>query len=269
MSYDLKDQVAVVTGAGGILIREMAYWLAERGAHVVLINRSPAKIEAVQETIRQVGGSSSVHACDVTDPEGLAAIAEAVEASHGRVDILINGAGGNAPGATAFGDHTFFSLPPEDMQRVMTVNFQGTVLPCQIFGQMMTRQESGCIINISSMSGLQPLTRVVGYSAAKASINNFTQWLAVHMAQEYTPAIRVNAIAPGFFETEQNSFLLRAEDGSLSARGQTIVDHTPAGRFGTPKELLSTLEWLLHPGSGFVTGTVVPVDGGFSAFSGV
>lgn len=269
MSYNLNGQVAVVTGAGGILIREMAKNLAQKGAHVALVNRSAGKIEALHKQINEAGGLSSVHPCDVTDQDGLKSIRSKLESTHGRVDILINGAGGNSPGATAFGDHTFFTLPPEDMQKVMTVNFQGTVLPCQIFGKLMTQQKSGSILNISSMSGFQPLTRVVGYSAAKAAINNFTQWLAVHMAQEYSPAIRVNAIAPGFFETEQNKFLLRNEDLTLSARGQTIVDHTPAGRFGEPGELLSTLEWLVHPGSGFVTGTVIPVDGGFSAFSGV
>lgn len=265
-----SDNVAVITGAGGILIRDMAKALAERGAHAALLNRSSEKIERLQKEIEEAGGSASVHPCDVTDPEAVASVGEDVKVQFGRTDILINGAGGNRPGATAFGERTFFDLPAEDLKGVMDVNLQGSITPCQVFGKIMAEQKSGIIINISSMSGLQPLTRVVGYSAAKAAINNFTQWLAVHMAQEYSPMIRVNAIAPGFFETEQNKFLLRnQEDGNLSDRGQTIVDHTPTGRFGTPEDLISTLLWLVDPGTAFVTGAVIPVDGGFAAFSGV
>ncbi len=269
-AIDLKGQVAVVTGAGGILIRGMGKALAARGAHVALLNLTREKIEALRAEIESDGGAASVHPCDVTDPDAVREAGEAIRAAHGRADILINGAGGNAPGATASGDRSFFDLPPEDLRKVVDVNLLGTILPCQTFGRIMADRGRGSIINISSMNGFQPLTRVVGYSAAKAAVNNFTQWLAVHMARTYDPGIRVNAIAPGFFETAQNKFILRnEEDGSLSDRGRTIVDHTPAGRFGMPEDLLTTLLWLVHPGSSFVTGAVVPVDGGFSAFSGV
>jgi NAD(P)-dependent dehydrogenase (short-subunit alcohol dehydrogenase family) len=190
--------------------------------------------------------------------------------SYGRVDILINGAGGNRKEASTSPEMSFFDMPADALKFVMDLNLLGTIFPTQIFGRIMARQKQGVILNISSMNSFRPLTKIIGYSAAKAAINNVTQWLAVHLAQNYSPGIRVNAIAPGFFETAQNKFLLRDEKtGELTARGQQIVGHTPMGRFGVPEDLMGTLIWLVSPASKFVTGIVVPVDGGFSAYSGV
>jgi NAD(P)-dependent dehydrogenase (short-subunit alcohol dehydrogenase family) len=188
----------------------------------------------------------------------------------GRVDGLINGAGGNSPGATARPDLSFFDLPEDALRYVFDLNLLGTILPTQVFGRRMAEQQEGVILNVSSMSAMRPLTRVVGYSAAKAGINSFTYWLAVHLAQEYDPRLRVNAVAPGFFVTEQNRALLtNPETGELTPRGQSIIAHTPMKRFGEPEDLLGAVLWLLSPASSFVTGIVVPVDGGFSAFGGV
>jgi NAD(P)-dependent dehydrogenase (short-subunit alcohol dehydrogenase family) len=186
------------------------------------------------------------------------------------VDILINGAGGNKKEATTSPDLSFFDLPADAVQWVFNLNFIGTLLPCQVFGKVMAEREEGIILNVSSMNAFRPLTRIPAYSAAKAAVSNFTQWLAVHISQEYSPNIRVNAIAPGFFLTEQNRFLLTDEEtGELTPRGRTIIDHTPMGRFGHPDDLIGTVLWLLSPGAAFVHGVVVPVDGGFSAFGGV
>jgi len=268
--FDLKDQVAVVTGANGVLISAMAKELAKQGCNVALLSRNADKLKTLTADIESAGGTALAIAGDVTSQESLEAAANIVMEKWGRVDLLVNGAGGNHPDATAMpGKNTFFDLAPEAFKFVMELNLIGTVLPCQIFGKIMKDQQSGNIINISSMTAFKPLTRVVGYAAAKASVNNFTEWLAVYMAQEVSPAIRVNAIAPGFFLTEQNRFLLTNEDGSLTARGQTIIDHTPQARYGEPEDLLSTLVWLASSGTKFITGIVVPVDGGFQAFSGV
>jgi NAD(P)-dependent dehydrogenase (short-subunit alcohol dehydrogenase family) len=204
------------------------------------------------------------------DKANIEVVAGEVIAEFGQVDILINGAGGNKPQATTNQDLKFFDLPADAFRWVFDLNMLGTILPTQVFAKMMAEQGSGIILNISSMNAFRPLTRIPAYSAAKAGVSNFTQWLAVHMAQEYSPAIRVNAIAPGFFLTEQNRFLLtEKETGELTARGQTIIQHTPMGRFGTPDDLVGTVLWLVSPASAFVTGIVVPIDGGFSAFSGV
>ncbi len=193
-----------------------------------------------------------------------------IEERLGPADILVNAAGGNHPQATISPDLSFFDLDASAFEQVTHLNLQGTLLSCQVFGRGMAGRGSGCIVNIASMSALRPLTRVVAYSAAKAAVTNFTQWLAVHLAQEYSPRIRVNALAPGFFLTEQNRFLLTDPNtNTLTTRGQAIIDHTPAGRLGTPEELAGTLLWLVSPASAFVTGTIIPVDGGFSAFSGV
>lgn len=268
--FDLKDQIAVVTGANGVLISAMAKELAKQGCKVALLSRNADKLKNLSTDIESAGGTAMAIAGDVTSQKSLEEAAETVKDKWGRVDLLINGAGGNHPDATAMpGKNSFFDLAPEAFKFVTELNLIGTVLPCQIFGKMMKEQKSGNIINISSMTAFKPLTRVVGYAAAKAAVNNFTEWLAVYMAQEVTPEIRVNAIAPGFFLTEQNRFLLTNEDGSLTDRGQTIIDHTPQGRYGEPEDLLSTLVWLASSGSKFITGIVVPVDGGFQAFSGV
>lgn len=266
--FDIQGQVIVITGATGVLAGAMAEELGRRGAKVALLSRSADKLEIRAEAIRAAGGEALVVPCDVTDPEQVQAAADAVVKAWGTVDILINGAGGNHPDATT-GKKPFFGLPPDALRFVVDLNLVGTVLPCQIFGKILAEKKEGVILNLSSMSAFKPLTRVFGYSAAKSAINSFTEWLSVHMATEYSPAIRVNALAPGFFLTEQNRFLLTTEDGGMTPRGQSILDHTPQGRFGEPDDLFSTMVWLISPGARFVTGTVVAVDGGFNAFGGV
>jgi NAD(P)-dependent dehydrogenase (short-subunit alcohol dehydrogenase family) len=215
-------------------------------------------------------GCAIVVYADVLKPETLREAEEAIRAEFGPVDTLINAAGGNSPRATTTSELSFFDLPEDGLRFVFDLNIVGTILPCQVFGRGMAERGEGIILNVSSMCAFAPLTRVPAYSAAKAGISNFTQWLAVHFAQEYSPSIRVNAIAPGFFLTSQNRYLLTDEEtGELTGRGQTIIDHTPMDRFGDPEDLLGAVLWLLSPASGFVTGTVVAIDGGFSAFSGV
>ena len=268
--FDLAGRVAVLTGAGGVLIADMARELGRRGAKVVATNRSLPKAEAVAADIRAAGGEAIALALDVTDRAALEAVAKEVRARYGRVDFLVNGAGGNRKEATPAPGQPFFDIPAEALRAVVDLNLFGTVLPCQVFGRVMAEQKAGAIINLSSMSGMRPISRVGGYGAAKAAIDNFTQWLAVHLAQTCSPNIRVNAIAPGFFLTEQNRFLLTNEaDGSLTARGQQVIAHTPMARFGSPGDLLGALVWLLSPSASFVTGVVLPVDGGFAACTGV
>ena len=211
----------------------------------------------------------AVHA-DVLDPESLRQAAQIIQEKFGVVDSLVNAAGGNHPKATTTADHSFFDLPPDALRWVFDLNILGTMLPSQVFGKIMAEKGEGIILNVSSMNAFRPLTRIPAYSAAKAGVSNFTQWLAVHMAQVYSPRIRVNAIAPGFFLTQQNQFLLKDEkSGELTARGKSIVDHTPMARFGQAEDLFGAVLWLLSPASAFVTGVVVPIDGGFSAYSGV
>ncbi len=207
---------------------------------------------------------------DVLKPDTLEQARQVILDSFGGIDGLVNAAGGNKPEATTSPERSFFDLPEEALRFVVELNLLGTILPSQVFGKHMAEKGEGVILNVSSMNALRPLTRVLGYSAAKAGVTNFTQWLAVHLAQEYSPRIRVNAIAPGFFLTEQNRYLLLdRETGELTKRGQAIISHTPMARFGQPEDLFGAVFWLLSPASAFVTGIVVPVDGGFSAFSGV
>ncbi len=268
--FDIRDQVAFLTGAGGVLIGGLAQALGRRGARVVVADRSPDRAAAVVAAIQQDGGEAMAVTADVLDSASMQRAADQVRRCWGRVDMLVNGAGGNQPEATTGPTRTFFDLPPEALRQVMDLNLMGSVIPSQVVGRWMAERGEGVILNVSSMNAYRPLTRIVGYSAAKAAINNFTQWLAVHLAQTCSPRIRVNALAPGFFLTEQNRFLLtKAEDGSLTERGQQILAHTPMGRFGQPDDIVGTALWLLSPAAAFVTGVVVPVDGGFSAYSGV
>jgi NAD(P)-dependent dehydrogenase (short-subunit alcohol dehydrogenase family) len=269
--FDLTGKVAVVTGGSGALGAAMCQGLAAAGATVVVLARRETQVTAVVNAITAANGKAWGLSADVLDTAGLAAACEQILEVEGRIDILVNGAGGNKPEATAIpGQRSFFDLPREALEWVTDLNWMGTVLPCQVFGRVMTEQKSGVIVNISSMASFTPLTRVVAYAGAKAAINNFTQWLAVYMAREHHPAIRVNAIAPGFFLGDQNRFLLIDEKtGELTPRGQQIISHTPMGRFGEPEDLTGTLLWLASDASRFVTGIVVPVDGGFSAYTGV
>jgi NAD(P)-dependent dehydrogenase (short-subunit alcohol dehydrogenase family) len=265
--FDLTGQTAVVTGGCGVLCFAIARGLADAGAQVALLDR---QAERGQECACEIGEHAVAFYADVLDRTSLDAAAQQVVQALGPVSILVNCAGGNREDATTSEAMTFFDLPTPALESVFNLNFMGTLLPSQVFGRQMAAQKSGVILNISSMSAIRPLTRVVAYSAAKAAIVNFTQWLAVYMAQEYTPNVRVNAIAPGFFQTQQNRFLLHDQQtGELTERGRLILDHSPVGRFGTPEDLIGTVLWLVSPASAFVTGIVVPVDGGFSAFAGV
>jgi NAD(P)-dependent dehydrogenase (short-subunit alcohol dehydrogenase family) len=268
--YDFTGRTIVVTGGTGTLGSEIACTLAELGAKVAIVDHSPKMAERRIHRFELCGRQAIVVYGEVLDPEILKQTAAQIMKEFGRIDYLVNGAGGNKPQATTSADLSFFDLPPDALRFVFDLNIMGTFLPSQIFGQYIAEQNEGVILNISSMNAFRPLTRIPAYSAAKAGVSNFTQWLAVHMAQEYSPRIRVNAIAPGFFLTDQNRFLLTNEKtGKLTERGQAIIEHTPAGRFGDPKDILGTVVWLLSPASAFVTGIVVPIDGGFSAFSGV
>jgi NAD(P)-dependent dehydrogenase (short-subunit alcohol dehydrogenase family) len=269
--YDLSDCTVVVTGGAGVLGSEIACALVGCNANVVILDRDLELAEKVIERFPKMVKGRAVRVFgDVLNVEALQQANETVKAEFGRVDILINAAGGNHPSATTSADLSFFDLPLDGFRRVSDLNLLGTILPCQVFGRGMAERKQGVILNVSSMNAIRPLTRIPAYSAAKAAVTNFTQWLAVHMAQNYSPQIRVNAIAPGFFLTEQNRFLLtEKESGALTARGSTILAHTPMGRFGTPQDLLGATLWLISPAAAFVTGTVIPIDGGFSAFSGV
>ena len=271
--YDMTGHTVVITGGAGILGSEMACALVGCRANVAILDRDQTLIEHLIHRIEQipgdVGRAIGVYG-DVLDRKTLVEAAKIIEDKFGQVDALINAAGGNRPTATTSRDLSFFDLPEDALRFVFDLNLLGTLLPCQVFGKSMATRGEGSILNISSMNAFRPLTRTPAYAAAKAGVSNFTQWLAVHMAQEYSPRIRVNAIAPGFFITEQNRYLLTdKETGALTERGGAIIAHTPMKRFGLPEDLIGTVLWLLSPLSAFVTGIVVPIDGGFSAYSGV
>jgi NAD(P)-dependent dehydrogenase (short-subunit alcohol dehydrogenase family) len=267
--FSLDGQVAVVTGGTGVLGGVMARGLARAGAKVGVLGRRRDHAEAVVQAIAGDGGEALALSADVLDRKQLEAARETLIEQWGRLDVLVNAAGGNMPTATLAPGASFFDLPVEGMEPVIALNLHGTLLPSQVFGEAMARAGQGVIVNISSMAAQRALTRVVGYGIAKAGVENATRWLAVELARSFGTGLRVNAIAPGFFIGDQNRELLLNPDGSLTPRGQLIIDHTPAGRFGEPEELISTLIWLCSPGARFVNGIVVPVDGGFSAFSGV
>ncbi len=267
--FSIENKVAVITGGTGVLGSVMAKGMADAGAHVIIVGRRIDAGEKVVGEIQKAGGKATFFQADVLNKEELQKVKTQILLTTGTIDILINGAGGNMPGATIPPDKTFFDLDTKAFQQVVDLNLLGTVLPSQIFGEVMAANKKGIIINISSMSAFRPITRVVGYSAAKAAIDNFTQWLAVELAKKVGQGIRVNAIAPGFFITEQNRALLTNADGTLTARGNAVINQTPFGRFGEADELVGTLLWLCSDASKFVTGVVVPVDGGFNAFCGV
>jgi NAD(P)-dependent dehydrogenase (short-subunit alcohol dehydrogenase family) len=268
--FDFADRTIAITGGAGILGGSVACGLVELGANVAIIDRDPSLADRLLDRMEKGSGRGKVFYGDVLDQTSLEAAIAAIHAEFGPTDTLINAAGGNYPGATTGIDQSFFDLPADALGKVFDLNLIGTILPSQVFGKSMADQGQGNILNFSSMSAIRPLTRIPAYSAAKSGVSNFTQWLAVHMAQEYSPKIRVNALAPGFFLTQQNQFLLTDEStGELTERGQQIIDHTPLGRFGQPEDLLGTVAWLLSDSACFVTGIVVPVDGGFSAYGGV
>ena len=268
--FGLSQKVAVVTGGGGVLCGSMCRALAYAGAQVIVVDLLEPAARKVAGEIASSGGLAIPWQADALDRGSLEKVCAGVVEKLKRVDILINGAGGNKAQATTSPELSFFDLPQDAFQWVFNLNFTATLLASQVFGKVMARQGEGAILNISSMNSFRPLTRVPAYSAAKAAVSNFTQWLAVHLSQNYSPQIRVNALAPGFFLTEQNRYLLtEKETGNLTARGKSIINHTPMNRFGTPEDLIGAVLWLLSPAGAFVHGAVIPIDGGFSAYSGV
>jgi NAD(P)-dependent dehydrogenase (short-subunit alcohol dehydrogenase family) len=268
--YDFTGLVVAVTGGAGVLGSEIARALAGCGAQVAILDLNIEPAKPLVDSLGEHGKQISLHQCDVLNRDSIAQAAQDVKSRMSKVDCLINGAGGNKPAATTSPELKFFDLPADALRWVFDLNILGTMLPSQAFGKIMADQGYGTILNISSMNAFRPLTRIPAYSGAKAAVSNFTQWLAVHMAQEYSPKIRVNAVAPGFFLTNQNRFLLTdKETGALTKRGNQIIAHTPMARFGEPKDLFGAVLWLLSPASEFVTGIVIPIDGGFSAYSGV
>lgn len=269
-SFDFSGRTIVISGGAGVLGGEMACALVRSGANVAILDRDLSRTDPLKQRVEKGPGCGDFVKANVLEKESLLEAMDHIQVRFGKVYGLINAAGGNDPQATTGPDICFFDLPEEAVKHVVNLNLVGTILASQVFGRMMADVGEGVIINISSMAAYRPLTRTIAYSASKAAVSNFTHWLAVHMASEYSPKIRVNAIAPGFFHTSQNHYLLYDEaHGALTPRGKTIIDHTPMKRFGNPDDLLGVLLWLLSPGSEFVTGAVIPVDGGFSAFSGV
>jgi NAD(P)-dependent dehydrogenase (short-subunit alcohol dehydrogenase family) len=270
-TIDLSGKTAVVTGATGTLFSAVSRALAQAGANVALLATTEEKTRTLATDINLGRGGKAVgFAVDVVQRDSLQVVSEKIMAEFGRVDILINGAGGNSPQALATATQSFFDLPEEALRSVLDLNLLGSLFPAQVFGKIMAEQGEGVILNVSSMATYRAITRVIAYGAAKTAINNFTQWLAVYFAHNFSPNIRVNAIAPGFFIANQNRALLIDEQtGALTERGQKIIDHTPMKRFGQADDLVGTVLWLVSDASRFVTGIVVPVDGGFNVYSGV
>jgi NAD(P)-dependent dehydrogenase (short-subunit alcohol dehydrogenase family) len=268
--FRLDGKTAVLTGGGGILAAAMGEVLGKAGASVILCDLFLDKAEANASRLCDMGIEAKAREMDVMKPEAIREVASDIFADKGRVDVLVNAAGGNQKAATTSDEQSFFDMDMDPLQKVISLNlFGGAIIPCQVFGEKMKdQQEGGSIINLSSMSALTPLTRVPGYSVAKAAVSSFTMWMAVHFAQEYNPKLRVNALAPGFFLTEQNRFLLTDEKtGDLTPRGKAVIDHTPMGVFGDPSDLNGATLWLASEASRFVTGSVVVIDGGFSVFT--
>lgn len=267
--FNLEGKVAVLTGGGGILAGEMAKGFLNAGAQTILLDINEDNLNKKVESLKTISNNVAGFKCNVLEEESIQKVHDAIINKFGRVDILINAAGGNMAGATIGLDQSIFDLQIDQFKKVTDLNLNGTVLPSLIFGKTMSLQKSGSIINISSMAVSRAITRVVGYSAAKAAIDNFTRWMAVELASKFGSGIRVNAIAPGFLLTEQNRTLLTNEDGSLTDRGKTIINLTPFKRFGEPEELIGTVLFLAGDAAKFVTGAIIPIDGGFSSFSGV
>lgn len=267
--FDISEKVIAVTGAAGVLAGGAAKYLQQQGAHVVYLCRGQERADQLVAAARSISGRCSGYDCDVLNQPALDAAYGKIMSDLGRVDVLINGAGGNMPGATIRPDQDVFDLKMEDYSNVLDLNLKGTVMPTLTFAKAFKAQKSGCVINFSSMSAAQALTRVLGYSNAKAAIDNFTKWMATELALKYGGGIRVNAIAPGFFISNQNRALLINEDGSYTARGQQVINKTPFRRFGEQHEVYGTIHYLISDAAAFVTGTVIPVDGGFSAYTGV
>lgn len=267
---DIEGKVCVITGGSGVLGSEIAKTIGKNGGCVAILARGEEKLQKTSDELAGLDINHLTVSASVVNRQELESAAKTVYDEYGQIDVLINAAGGNKPEATTGPDTSFFDLPKSGFEDVLNVNFVGTVLASQAFGKYMIEQEEGVILNISSMNAFTPLTKIPAYSSAKAAVSNFTKWLAVHISHNHSQDIRINAIAPGFFLTEQNRYLLIDENtGEYTDRGRAIINHTPLRRFGTPQDLSTTVLWLLSPGSEFIHGAVIPVDGGFSAFSGV
>lgn len=267
--FDLTDKVIAVTGAVGVLAGGTAKYLQEQGAYVIYLDLKQDQVDKTVAEAKKISEKCCGYACNVLYQAALDSVYEKIMAGIGRVDVLINGAGGNMPGATIGPDQDVFDLKIEDYSKVLDLNLKGTVVPTLTFAKAFKTQKSGCVINFSSMSATQALTRVLGYSNAKAAIDNFTKWMATEMAMKYGDKVRVCALAPGFFIGNQNRALLIKEDGAFTDRGQQVISKTPFGRFGEQHEVYGTIHYLISEAAAFVTGVVIPVDGGFSAYSGV
>lgn len=267
--FDLSGRVAVVTGGTGVLGGVMAHGLAAAGVKTVILGRRKEAGEALVQKINAQGFEALFVQADVLEENTLRQASAEVLKAYGKIDILVNAAGGNLPGAVVTPDQTFFDLDMGEFQKVVDLNLVGTVLPTKVFSEDMARRRAGVIVNIASMASFRPITRVVGYGAAKAAIVNFTEWMAIEMSKKFGEGLRVNGIAPGFFLTEQNRELLTNPDGTYTARGQAAINNTPFGRLGAPDELVGTLIWLCSDAAKFVTGVTVPVDGGFNVYCGV
>jgi NAD(P)-dependent dehydrogenase (short-subunit alcohol dehydrogenase family) len=267
--FNLENKVAVLTGGGGVLAGEMAKGFLNAGVKVAILDINEANLKERTDELKKVNKDVAGFKCNVLDEESIQNAQAAILKEYGRIDILVNAAGGNMPGATIGVDQTIFDLKIDQFKKVTDLNLNGTVLPTLVFGKTMAEQKSGSIINISSMSAFKSITRVVGYSAAKAAVDNFTRWMAMELALKYDGSIRVNAIAPGWLITNQNRTLLTNEDGSLTERGKTVINLTPFKRFGDPSELVGSVLFLASDAAKFITGVIIPIDGGFSSFSGV
>lgn len=265
--FNIKDRVVVITGGCGILGTTIGKYLAENGAVIIMLDRDSGEGAKRVRAVEDAGGKADFFVTDVLNAEIVERNVAEIIAKYGRVDALLNAAGGNMKGATIGPDQTIFDLEPEDFQKVLNLNLTGTVIPSQAFLKPMVERQKGCIVNFSSMAAFRPLTRVCGYAAAKAGISNFTAYLAAECAKKFGDGIRVNAIAPGFFITNQNRALLTNPDGSLTPRGQDVIRQTPFGRMGEPEELCGTIHYLISDAAKFVTGTVAVVDGGFNVFA--
>ena len=267
--FNIKDKVIAITGAGGVLGGSISKSLSQSGAKIVVLDIRKENLENQVQEIKSAGGVATGFCCDVLDKDSLEEVSKKIIEKWEQIDVLINCAGGNVPGATVSPDQTIFDIKLEDWNKVVKLNQDGTILPCLVFGKVMAQQKKGCIINISSMATYSALTRVPGYSVAKTGINIFTKWLATEMAMKFGDGVRVNAVAPGFFIGDQNRAILINPDGSLTDRSKKVLAKTPMGRFGDISELNGLVQFLCSDSASFITGAIIPVDGGFSAFSGV
>ena len=269
INFDISGQVAVITGAGGIICGVMAREMAKKGAKVALLDLFVESAQKIADEINAAGGDAIAVKANVLDRASLEEARDAVVAKYGRIDVLINGAGGNKKQATVSPELDFFHLDVDAFKWVFDLNVTGAVLTTMVFGELLAKQGTGNVINIASMATYHPLTNTVAYCGAKAAVANFTEWMATHFNQNYSKNIRVNAIAPGFLLTTQNKFLMQKEDGTPTDRGQRVLNKTPMGRYGDPEEMAGPVIWLCSEAASFVNGAVIPVDGGFSAYSGV